>query len=76
VVIGGQGVGQTRRWLEMVEAKVNDCFESGLTITEAIAEPLPAWTESIALSRYEWERTVLHLYAGLETGNLPRVDKT
>ncbi|MEO1281463.1 MAG: quinoprotein relay system zinc metallohydrolase 1 [Pseudomonadota bacterium] len=65
---------QTERWLNDIEAKIRDCFERGLSATEAIAEPLPRWTQSIALARYEYERSVLHIYPQLEAGTWPRVD--
>ena len=43
-------------------------------MTDAIALPLPAWTEKIALARYEYERSVMHIYPMLESGRWPRVD--
>lgn len=69
-----RGLRQTREWLEAVEAIVKDGFERGLDVTEAITLPLPAWTERIALARYEFERTVMHLYPQLEAERWPRVD--
>ncbi len=69
-----QGRDQTLRWLETIETQIRDCFERGLTATEAIAEPLPAWTDAVALAAYEYERSVLHLYPKLEAGGWPRVD--
>lgn len=70
-----RGIDQTRQWLEMVETVVRDAFEKGLDMTEAIALPLPGWTGKIALARYEYERTVMHLYPKLEAEKWPRVDK-
>jgi quinoprotein relay system zinc metallohydrolase 1 len=72
---GGRGIQQTRDWLEAIEAQINSAFEKGLDITEATALPLAAWTEKIALSRYEYERTVMHLYPKLEAARWPRVDQ-
>ena len=69
-----RGIEQTRAWLEAVEQIIRDAFENGLDITEAIALPLPDWTEKIALARYEFERTVMHLYPKLEAARWPRVD--
>jgi quinoprotein relay system zinc metallohydrolase 1 len=69
-----RGIEQTRQWLEAVEQIIRDAFEKGLDITDAIALPLPDWTEKIALARYEYERTVMHLYPKLEAGRWPRVD--
>lgn len=70
-----RGLEQTRQWLEMAETLIRDCFERGLDISEAAASPLPKWTEAIALARYEFERTVMHLYPKLEAAKWPRVDK-
>ena len=69
-----RGIEQTRQWLEAVEQIIGDAFEKGFDITEAIALPLPDWTEKIALARYEYERTVMHLYPKLEAARWPRVD--
>lgn len=70
-----RGIEQTRQWLEAVEGIIRDAFEKGLDVTEAIALPLPPWTEKIALARYEFERTAMHLYPKLEAERWPRVDK-
>lgn len=69
-----RGIEQTRQWLEAVDGIIKDGFEKGLDVTEAIALPLPQWTETIALARYEFERTVMHLYPKLEAARWPRVD--
>lgn len=71
---GSRAIDQTREWLGAVEKQIRDAFDKGLDMTEAIALPLPAWTEKIALARYEYERTVMHLYPKLEAAKLPRVD--
>jgi quinoprotein relay system zinc metallohydrolase 1 len=71
-----RGIEQTRQWIEAIEGIVREAFEKGLDVTEAIALPLPKWTEKIALARYEYERTVMHLFPKLEAGRWPRVDKT
>ncbi|MEL7049500.1 MAG: MBL fold metallo-hydrolase, partial [Pseudomonadota bacterium] len=65
---------QTERWLDDIEKVVRDCFDRGLSATEAISEPLPEWTSEVLLARYEYERTILHLFPKLESGNWPRVD--
>lgn len=70
-----RGIDQTRQWLLAIRDIVRDAFEKGLDITEAIALPLPAWTEKIALARYEYERTVMHLYPKFESERWPRVDQ-
>lgn len=70
-----RGLKQTLQWLETVEAQVKEAFEKGLDVTETIALPLPTWTDKIALARYEYERTVMHLYPKLEASRWPRVDQ-
>jgi hypothetical protein len=60
----------------MLEEGIMDSFERGLAMTEAMDEPLPAWTEKIALARYEYERSVMHLYPKLEADGWPRVDES
>lgn len=70
-----RGIDQTRQWLLAIRDIIRDAFEKGLDITEAITLPLPSWTEKIALGRYEFERTVMHLYPKLEAERWPRVDK-
>lgn len=69
-----RGIRQTRDWLESVEAMVKEAFERGFDISETVALPMPEWMEHIALSRYEFERTVMHLYPKLEAERWPRVD--
>ncbi len=71
---GERGITQTREWLEAIEGMIRKAFDDGLDITEAIVLPLPAWAEKIALARYEYERTVMHLYPKLEAATWPRVD--
>ncbi|HRY06845.1 MAG TPA: quinoprotein relay system zinc metallohydrolase 1 [Hyphomicrobiaceae bacterium] len=72
---GLRGLDQTRDWLAMVEDTIRSAFERGMSMNEAMEVPLPAWTEKIALSRYEFERSVMHFFPKLEAGQWPRVDK-
>lgn len=69
-----RGIDQTRQWLEAIEKIVKDAFDKGLDMTEAMSLPLPAFTDKIALARYEFERTVMHLYPRLEAERWPRID--
>lgn len=71
VEAGRRGIDQTRRWLDAVESGIRDGFGRGLDITELMAEPLPAWTEAIAVARYEYARSVMHMMPGLEARHLP-----
>ena len=72
---GSRAIAQTRDWLETIEDIITKAYEKGLDILEAAAEPLPASLEKIALSRYEFERSVMHLYPKLEATRLPGTGK-
>lgn len=69
-----RGIEQTRTWLEAIWQIIGDAFESGLDMTEAFAVQLPTWTEKIALARYEYERSVMHIYPQLESSRWKRTD--
>ena len=66
-----RGIDQTRRWISEIDQIISAAFERGLDMTEAMALPLPAWTASVALARYEFVRSVQHLYPKLEAKKLP-----
>ncbi len=68
-----RGLDQTRIWLTEIEAIVSGAFERGLDMNEAMAVPLPEWTSKVALARYEFQRTVMHLYPRFEAKRLPTV---
>jgi quinoprotein relay system zinc metallohydrolase 1 len=72
---GQRSLKQTRDWLDGIEAVITSSFERGLDMTEAMQHPLPPSLESIALARYEFERSVMHLYPKLEAARLPSVGK-
>lgn len=64
---------QTRRWLETIYRMISDAFDKGLDVSEAMALPLPDWTQPIALAKYEYERSVLHVYPRLEAERLSKL---
>ncbi len=66
---------QTSDWLKLIEERIRGAFDRGLDMSEAMGEPLPSWTDKIALARYEFERSVMHLYPNLEANLWPRVDQ-
>ena len=66
---------QTGDWLKSIEELIGGAFDRGLDMNEAMQEPLPAWTQKIALARYEYERSVMHFYPKLEADLWPRVDR-
>lgn len=71
---GDRGIAQTRAWIELIDAMIKDAFERGLDINEAIGLDLPEWTQKIAVARYEYERSVMHLYPVLEAERLPKLN--
>lgn len=72
---GKRALTQTRDWLDGIEAVIERCFDDGLDMTEAMNAPLPASLEKIALARYEFSRSVMHLYPALEAAKWPAVGK-
>ncbi|WP_020180218.1 quinoprotein relay system zinc metallohydrolase 1 [Methylopila sp. M107] len=72
-VEGAGGIAQTRDWLAMIEERIAAGFDRGLDVTELMAAPLPGWAEKLAVSRYEFARSVMHLLPRLEAERLPLV---
>ena len=72
---GKRGIEQTRSWLDGIEETITRSFEKGLDMNEASKEPLPDSLSKLTLARYEFERSVLHLYPKLEAARLPAVGK-
>lgn len=70
-----RGLVQTKDWLDALEERISSAFERGLDMNEAMAEPLPAWMERIALARYEYQRSIMHFFPQLEAARLPSVGK-
>ena len=66
---------QTGEWLGAIAGIITRAYERGLDMLEAAAEPLPPALEKISLARYEFERSVMHLYPKLEADRLPAVGK-
>lgn len=64
---------QTHDWLIAVQSIIERCFQQGLDIPEAMQSTLPKEFDGMALARYEFSRTVMHLYPQLEAAKLPAV---
>lgn len=73
VEAGRRGIDQTRRWLDFVDDAVTSHFNAGMDDIEAMAQPIPDWTKDIAVGRYEYQRSVMHLLPKRETALLPIV---
>ncbi|MDR7038521.1 quinoprotein relay system zinc metallohydrolase 1 [Methylobacterium sp. BE186] len=71
---GRRGIDQTLAWLDMIDGRIASGFERGLDVTETMALPLPGWTEGVAVARYEYARSVMHLLPRIEGARLPLLD--
>lgn len=70
---GRRALAQTKTWLDEIERLITESYERGLDMTEAMSAALPNSISGIALARYEFSRSVMHLYPKLEAARLPRV---
>ncbi|WP_070154742.1 quinoprotein relay system zinc metallohydrolase 1 [Sphingobium phenoxybenzoativorans] len=71
---GGAAIAQTRDWIDWLEASLTEAVKSGLDMVEAGNIDIPPRFAGMAAARYELQRSVSHLYPGLEAALLPRVD--
>lgn len=69
----GSAIAQTRDWLGWLEATLTQAVTDGLDMTEAGELPIPARFAGLKAARYELQRSVSHLYPGLEARLLPRL---
>lgn len=73
--LGGKAaIDQTRDWIDWLEAMLTQAVRDGLDMVEAGEIVIPARFMTMAAARYELQRSVSHLYPGLEATLLPRVD--
>lgn len=54
---------------------MTQAVQSGLDMVEAGELPIPPRFATMAAARYELQRSVSHLYPGLEARLLPRIDQ-
>jgi len=71
---GMAAIGQTRDWIDWLEATLTQAVKDGLDMVEAGELPIPDRFARMAAARYELQRSVSHLYPGLEARLMPRVD--
>lgn len=71
---GTAAIAQTRDWIDWLEATLRNAVQSGLDMVEAGNLPIPDRFANMAAARYELQRSVSHLYPGIEAELLPRVD--
>lgn len=72
--VGTAAIDQTRDWIDWLEAALTQAVQGGLDMVEAGELPIPARFANMAAARYELQRSVSHLYPGLEATLMPRVD--
>ena len=72
---GRESIAQTRDWIDWLEATLTDAVRSGLDMVEAGELPVPDRFAAMAAARYELQRSVSHLYPGIEARLLPRIDE-
>lgn len=72
---GKRAIDQTKEWLAAIEDIISRSFDAGQDILEASAAPLPESLAKIALARYEFGRSVMHIYPKLEAARLPSVGR-
>lgn len=73
VEAGRRGIDQTLAWLDTVERAIGAGFEQGLDVTEIMGQPLPPWADGLAVARYEFARSVMHLLPRIEMDGLPKL---
>ncbi|NWK96434.1 quinoprotein relay system zinc metallohydrolase 1 [Sphingobium lactosutens] len=71
---GTAAIDQTRDWIDWIEDALTQAVKSGLDMVEAGEMPIPDRFSTMAVARYEYQRSVSHLYPGLEAKLLPRID--
>ncbi|WP_305856809.1 quinoprotein relay system zinc metallohydrolase 1 [Balneatrix alpica] len=60
--LGTAAIEQTQAYLGWLDQLLQQAAQAGLSMTEAMQLPIPAHFNGIALSRYELQRSVAHLY--------------
>jgi len=72
--VSGESLEQTVDWLDWLDGTLRDAVSTGLTMNEAMLLPIPPRLASLGVARTEFERSVVHLYPGLEDELFPRID--
>jgi len=72
----GESLVQTADYLSWLDGSLKEAVRAGLTMNEAMAQPIPSVFQSLNVVRTEYERSVVHLYSRLENSLLPEIDVT
>jgi quinoprotein relay system zinc metallohydrolase 1 len=67
-------IDQTRDWLDWLETSLRAAVADGRDMVEAGAMEIPTRFAGMRAARYELQRSVSHLYPGLEATLFPRID--
>jgi len=70
----GESLEQTGDWLDWLDGTLRDAVDEGLTMNEAMLQPIPDRFAALGVARTEFERSVVHLYPALEDALFPRVE--
>lgn len=70
----GVAIDQTLDWLDWLDGSLRDAVERGWTMNEAMQIPIPQRFSSLAVSKTEFERSVVHLYQGYEDELMPAIE--
>lgn len=70
---GTAAIAQTRDWIDWIEGAIRAAMDSGMTMVEAGAMPIPQRFAGLKMARYELQRSVSHQWGRLERTNLPLV---
>ena len=70
----GESLEQTADWLDWLDTTLREAVARGLTMNEAMQLPIPPRLAALGVARGELERSVVHLYPGLEDELVPRVE--
>ncbi|MGC2856929.1 quinoprotein relay system zinc metallohydrolase 1 [Novispirillum sp. DQ9] len=69
----GGPIAQTRDYLRWLDRTLTAAAHAGLSMTEVMRLPIPERFHRMSLLREEFQRSVVHLYPGLEKALLPAV---
>ncbi len=69
----GGSLEQTADYINWLEESLSEAASLGFTMNEAMAQPIPDRFTSLDEVQTEYERSVVHLYLGLEDNLLPAV---
>jgi len=72
VNLGADGIAQTRRYLQWLDATFTAAAQAGLEMSDVLAQPVPAEFRGWAAFQTEFVRNVAHLYPRYEQRALQR----